>query len=116
MSTLYEELLAAELPVISVDESRLEVSMGAMTPEERILYDAVLRRHFTNVDDGTIANIYERNILKRKYSEYITDLDAIADLSSPTAAEVVQAVKRLAVIQKNILKVLKLIAQGEQNG
>lgn len=52
----------------------------------------------------TIAADTDRQAVKTAYTQAITDLQAIQAATSPTNAEVVAAVKRLADIQEKLLK------------
>lgn len=105
--TLYEKLLAAELPVISADETGA-VSMGAITPEQQELFQDILLEHF---QPDKYAELLEyratRLALKDEYLAAITTLQNIQNATNPTNAQVIAAVKYEAKTLERLLKFMK---------
>lgn len=105
--TIYDELLAAGLPVVIADESGA-VSMGAMTQTQRGQFTDILLQHFqpavwaevqqTRVDMQTVRNAYQ---------DMITRLEQIQAASNPTNAQVIQAIRDEALYIERIMKIIK---------
>ncbi len=52
----------------------------------------------------TVQTDTERQALKTAYNQAITDLQTIQNASSPTNAQIIWAVKKLAEIQEKLLR------------
>lgn len=109
MTTLYENLLAANLPVVSVDEELKTITMGYMTWEQAQTYLDIVMQYFSPVEwDDLVQHRADTQQLRDEYVSTITQLETIENTASPTNAQVIAAVKYLA---KTIRLLLKLLAR-----
>lgn len=89
VTTLTEQLTTAGLPVVGVSsDGRIDYSR-ALTPAEQTTADAVIAAH-----DPTKRERDERTALEQAKA-YRNGLQAYLDLSSPTGAQTVAALKAL---------------------
>lgn len=110
--TIFEELQAAGLPVISADESG-SISMGYMTPQQKQQFDDIVLNHF---DPTAYQNVLQQRTdlqaLKDAYQDMITRLEQIQNagvvpFTQTGFNQVVQAVKDESLYVERIMKFLK---------
>lgn len=107
--TIFDELLAAGLPVISADESGA-ISMGEMTDAQKDIFKDVVLAHFNPIDwEQVQQNRIDKAQLKSEFQSIIDTLVQIENATSPTNAQVVAAVKFLARALRLLLRLLARI-------
>lgn len=107
--TIYSDLQAAGLPVISASENG-EISMGAMTEAQQQQFFDVVLNHFKPSDYVALQTFRsDRQTLVNVYANMITRLEQIQAAANPTNAQVIAAVQDLSLYIERILKVIKRI-------
>lgn len=105
--TLYEQLIAAGLPVISASETG-EITAEPMTDEQQQQFQDILLNYFHPADFAELL-VHRQLIqqIKAEYTATLATLQQIQDTQSPTNAQVIAAVKFLAKTDQQILKFLR---------
>ena len=105
--TLYDDLLAEGLPVISVSDKN-EITMGTMTDDQKLIYDAVLLQYFHPND---YPDVLERRKNKRDiallFPFVLNKLKTYSTMTNATAADLQEQAKFNAKILRQILLVLQ---------
>lgn len=109
MSTLFEKLTAANLPISSASENG-EISGlpgVVMTQEQKQLFNDIILEHFhpTEYADLLVSRT-DISQLKNEYQSTITQLQTIESATNPTNAQVVAAVKFTAKTLRLLLRLL----------
>lgn len=105
--TLYEQLIAAGLPVINASETG-EITAEAMTEAQQAQMNDILLNYFHPTEYADLQT-YRQLIqqIKDEYTATLATLQQIQDTVSPTNAQVIAAVKFLAKTEQQILKLLR---------
>jgi len=102
--TLYDDLLNAGLPVIDAEEGTTPHFSRILTLDEEDIRDSIMNKP-----------VYEEKItrkqLRDEYLETIATLQQIENATSPTNAQVIQAIKDIAHHQELILKLLRRMVE-----
>jgi hypothetical protein len=107
--TFFETLQAAGLPVLSADESGT-VTMGNMTQEQEQTFNDACLQYFHPVEYAELVQYRaDKQVIRDAYSTMITRLEQIQSVSSPTNAQVIQAIKDEALYIERIMKFLKVM-------
>jgi hypothetical protein len=105
--TLFDTLQAAGLPVVSADESGA-LTMGPMTEAQQSQLAEILLQYFQpQAYQDLQASHADKQGFKDNYLTMINRLEQIQAVSSPTNAQVIQAIKDLALYIERIMKVAK---------
>ena len=109
MATLFEKLIAANLPVESATESgAISMLPGAiMTDAQRSLFSDIILEHFQpSLYADLLVFRGDQQQLKNEYLSTIATLQQIEDTVSPTNAQVISAVKFIAKTLRLLLKLI----------
>lgn len=107
--TFLERLQAAQLPVIYADETGA-LETGATTPEQWQQIQDIILEHFRPIEyTELLQHRIDKQAVKNAYTIMITRLEQIQAATSPTNAQIVQAVKDEALYIERIIKLLKTI-------
>ena len=104
--TIFSELQAAGLPVISAAENG-NISMGIMSMDQQAIFQDILLRYFlpSAYAELQISKV-DKQQLKDEYLATVTQLQSIEAATNPTNAQVIAAVKFLAKTLRLLLKLL----------
>ena len=112
--TLLEKLQAAGLPAISVNEETGAITMGAMTPEQEVIYDDIILEHY---QPEAYAEKQERETnavdFSNEFQIRIARLTQIATVAKPSPfsqadiGNMFDAIQDMARNQRAILKRIK---------
>lgn len=105
--TLFSELQVAGIPVIKATETG-EIETGPLTPEQDTqLSDIVLQYFNPTAYSELLQDRANKQALQDAYLTMIARLEQIQAATSPTNAQVIQAIRDEALYIERIMKIIK---------